>query len=749
VTVDCFQIRLARALRITVGIAAPAVWFLGCASTGPSRTDPDGAFVREREPILQPANVRFSEALAHFSQGLMYEFREDHEAAIAEFLLAIEKDPENETLYFLTSRRMLDLGEEVRALELMEVFLERNPENVTALLWTSQLFLLAEQEGASLELLLRVLELSPESEGPYLEAARLLLRQDRVDEALEVTRRGSELAEDNRRIRQFHAELLLREAASAEEPLVAESLRDEALSVLNESRALFPAHAQFTFLQASLVGQTSAVEMIPLYRELDAATGGSLEIRNTILVHFIQSLGENASRAVFVLNAHLRNYPEDAFAHFMQGLLAELARRPDMAVASYSRVIELDPGQVDAFRKKALFLFQGSEPVRAIQVLETGLNHHPDHVELLSMKGNLALLFEQFDESVRALDRLNVLRIQGEILENPAEFYTVYAMALLAVERGRDAVEPILRAMESNGEILEEIWRHQIRHVFRADDDETLKDRRERVLIEALERVGNRRPEDLMVLRLLGRTHLFRRNHAAALEAFEELRRLAEASDDPSEWIHADFLFDYASTLERLGRDEEAMAIFEEVIAKDPDHALALNYLAYMWAERAINLEQALRYIQRALRFEPHNGAFIDTRGWIFYQMGRYEEALVDLQRASELEPDESVIAEHMGDVLMKLDRPVEAVGYYRIALALGAEEREEIVLASLERAQKAVSAMLRAEREAREAASEEGEPEDPENDSDELEEDAEEAPEIPTPESDGPPEESVPEVEP
>ncbi len=696
-----FSRKTFRALRVFVCLTAPTIWFAGCVSPNTSREASSGAVVLESgEQTLTPVNQRFAEALAHFSQGLSYEFREDTASALEQFLLAIEKDPENETLYLLTSRRMLELGEAERALELMEAFLDRKPENITALLWTSQLYLLAEEEAASLELLFRLLELTPQMEAPYLEAARLLLRRGDADAALEVTRKGAGLPGENRRIRQFHAELLLQEAAQAEEPMVSDALRDEALSVLEAARSAFPDHVPFTFLQAALVGQSSAAAMLPLYRELDEATGRTLEVRNTILVHFVQSLGENASQAIFVLNAYLRENPEDAFGHFMQGLLAELARRPDLAMAAYARVVELDPGEVDAFRKLALFMFQGDAPNRALQVLDTALTHHPDHVDLLSLKGAFALSFEKFHEAASALDRLNQLRLQGEPLEDLTQFFTLRAMALLAVGRPGDAVEPILRAAELDDELLEEIWRHQIRLVFRAEDDDVLKARREQVLIEALEALGHRRPEDPTIMRLLGRTNLFRRNFEAALEAFEETRRLAEAQEEPSRWIHEDFLFDMASTLERLGRDEEAMAVFAEVIEKAPDHAMALNYLAYMWAERAMNLEQALQYVQRALRLDPHNGAYIDTRGWIFYQMGRYEEAYIDLKRASELEPDESVIAEHMGDVLMKLDRPVEAVGYYRIALALGAEEREEIVLASLKRAEAAVADMVRAKRE-------------------------------------------------
>lgn len=695
--------RIRRGFRKGGLLLPPALCLSGCVSFNTSDRHSSGVSVFPEQARV--AAERTAEALAHFSQGVLYESRGDAEAALDHFVRASETDPDNETLSLLISRRMLDLGEPERAFSLNQEWLERDPENTTVLLWTAQLDLLAGEEEVALERLTRLMALAPELEVPYLEVARLRVRQENAEEALRVTRRGVGQAAHTRRIRQFHAELLLRESARSEEPQVVDALREEALVLLKESRGIFPDHIPFTLLQAALVGPSSPASVLPLYRELDQATGRSLEVRNTLLVHFVQSLGENASQAVLILNAYLRENPDDPFGHYLQGLLAEWARRPDLAIAAYSRVVELDPDEVDAFRKLALFLFQGAEPNRALRVLETALSYHPDHVELLSLKGAVALSAEAFGEALAAFDQLEQMRLGGEPLEEPARFFALRAMSLLAADRPEDAVEPMLKAAALEEQALEEIWRHQIRLIFRSEDDEELKDRREQVGIDALTSLANRLPEDPTVMRMLGRMYLFRREYEAALTAFEETRRLAEAQEDPTRWIHADFLFDVASTLERLGRDEESMAQFDEVIAMDPDHAMALNYLAYMWAERAMNLETALRHVERALALDPQNGAYIDTRGWIFYQMGRYEAAYRDLKRASELEPDESVIAEHMGDVLMKLDRPVEALGYYRIALALGAEEREEKVLAALARAEETVAGVVRAQR---------GEPADP-----------------------------------
>jgi len=103
--------------------------------------------------------------------------------------------------------------------------------------------------------------------------------------------------------------------------------------------------------------------------------------------------------------------------------------------------------------------------------------------------------------------------------------------------------------------------------------------------------------------------------------------------------------------------------------------------------------------VERAMQLDPDNGSYIDTLGWIYYQQGNFDDAYDELLRSSELLPNESVVLEHLGDVLMKLNRPVEARGYYQIALALDAGERVEIVQKSLLAAEQAVATWLSSSR--------------------------------------------------
>ncbi|MEO0182551.1 MAG: tetratricopeptide repeat protein [candidate division WOR-3 bacterium] len=131
-----------------------------------------------------------------------------------------------------------------------------------------------------------------------------------------------------------------------------------------------------------------------------------------------------------------------------------------------------------------------------------------------------------------------------------------------------------------------------------------------------------------------------------------------------------------ANLCDRLGRKEEALELFEKIIALDSLDATALNYVGYTYAERGERLDYALTLIERALSIEPNNGYIIDSRGWVYYQLGDYESAFNDLKRASELVED-PVILEHLGDVYLKLGELEKARETYKRVLKLEPQNKK------------------------------------------------------------------------
>ena len=129
----------------------------------------------------------------------------------------------------------------------------------------------------------------------------------------------------------------------------------------------------------------------------------------------------------------------------------------------------------------------------------------------------------------------------------------------------------------------------------------------------------------------------------------------------------------------QYGRAEEA---FRAVIAREPRHAQALNFLGYMLAERGERLEEAVSLIDRALAIDPDNGSYLDSLGWAYFKLRRHEDARQYLSRAAEQLPSNSVVQDHLGDALAALGRYADAIAAWQRALA---GDRESIDVAAIE----------------------------------------------------------------
>jgi len=46
-----------------------------------------------------------------------------------------------------------------------------------------------------------------------------------------------------------------------------------------------------------------------------------------------------------------------------------------------------------------------------------------------------------------------------------------------------------------------------------------------------------------------------------------------------------------------------------------------MNYLGYMWAERGVNLPKARELIEKAVKLEPKNAAYLDSLAWVIYKL--------------------------------------------------------------------------------------------------------------------------------
>jgi len=104
----------------------------------------------------------------------------------------------------------------------------------------------------------------------------------------------------------------------------------------------------------------------------------------------------------------------------------------------------------------------------------------------------------------------------------------------------------------------------------------------------------------------------------------------------------------------------------KKVLTIAPDDAQALNYLGYTYAELGIKLDEALQYLRKAVELRPNDGFILDSLGWVYFKLKRYDEAIPLLERATKLVDDDLTIMEHLADAYAARREHRKALDLYR-----------------------------------------------------------------------------------
>lgn len=126
---------------------------------------------------------------------------------------------------------------------------------------------------------------------------------------------------------------------------------------------------------------------------------------------------------------------------------------------------------------------------------------------------------------------------------------------------------------------------------------------------------------------------------------------------------------------ERLSDYAASEADFRQALVLNPDQPQVLNNLGYSLVEQRRSLDEALDMIERAVAANPDSGYIVDSLGWVFYRLGRFEEAVEPMERAVELLPNDPIINDHLGDVYWMVGREREAQFQWHRALSFEPEE--------------------------------------------------------------------------
>lgn len=173
-------------------------------------------------------------------------------------------------------------------------------------------------------------------------------------------------------------------------------------------------------------------------------------------------------------------------------------------------------------------------------------------------------------------------------------------------------------------------------------------------------------PDDLTGYMTLGRLHSRDKEYREAADIYDR----AVSRIRKSERHHWNLFFRRGIAYERLKEWEKAEPNFKTSLELAPNQAEVLNYLGYSWIDMGINLEEGLDMVKKAVELQPRSGFIVDSLGWAYYRLGKYDLAVEELERAAQIMPQDPTINDHLGDAYWRAGRKLEATFQWKIALS-------------------------------------------------------------------------------
>jgi tetratricopeptide (TPR) repeat protein len=356
-----------------------------------------------------------------------------------------------------------------------------------------------------------------------------------------------------------------------------------------------------------------------------------------------------------------QHYEQALDITWSEGLQLELAdllirqEKYTEAVALYQEILHHDEENEEAqVALIHLYLLQGKEhkAMEELQRLKTTIKD-PAQAELTIIR-----LHTRWGEYNKAIALLEEFLQHNELTE--ARY--LLAALLFQEERYEEVLAELQKISPEEKEYEDSIFL-QIRALKELDRHEQAV----RTLEFALIHEEGRTPDLYILLagiyQFIGRDEQCRNTFLRALKIYPDDEQV---------------LYEYGLFLDYIDEQEPALNVMEQIIAMNAEHAGALNYICYTWADKKENLSEALRYISQAAKLKPNNGYIRDSLGWVYYQQGEYEKARKTLEMAVEMAPDDPAILDHLAEVYLALELPEKAKQTWRKALDMYQEYKEE-----------------------------------------------------------------------
>jgi tetratricopeptide (TPR) repeat protein len=447
------------------------------------------------------------------------------------------------------------------------------------------------------------------------------------------------------------------------------------------------------------------------------------------LLAFLYNEIGDTTRAVEVIN-RIPEQDRTAKIYSVLGFTYEQQKKYDEAIAAYKKAVEMDNENLDAQRGLAQNLLNDNQLTAALSQYKSIADADPQDAQAYMRIADIYRRQGKFEQAMAALDKAETLvqdsieipyhrsilleaqgrweeaatllqglltkteraagsyatgekNNRGVFLERLGNVYREMGKSQLAVDTFRKMTELGDESASRGYQQIVETYRDakQWPEATAAAKEGTLKLPEDRGLKQmyAAQLADSGHPDDAIaqLQAMLKGSQEDRETYVALAQVNSRLRRWKEAEEAIKQadklsktQEEKDFVaFIAGSIYERQKKYDQAEEMFRRVLANSPDNAVALNYLGYMLADRGTRLEEALRMIHQAVQLDPQNGAYLDSLGWAYFRLGKYEQAEESLRKAVERVPNDATIHDHLGDLYHKTGRLKLAVAHWERAM--------------------------------------------------------------------------------
>jgi tetratricopeptide (TPR) repeat protein len=614
----------------------------------------------DRAKALEPENVDILKIYAQVHLRLGEIDSGSASIALAQGAFEILRTKAPNDLNALTALGQLYMasGETERGAQILAEASAIQPGNRVILSMLVEAQLAAQKQPEATATLDRLLQLEPENKEQRIRFAELLSLQGDHERAIAA------IEEHPAADRPFRMQQIL----AREYHFVGRN--EEALAVLEASRERWTGNEGGERLRAAILidliryrdalGQLQQV----LQRERDPARRTQ---DSAVISRLHERLGE-CDQAVAVLEANLaekETTERQTIEIAVAGILQRCGRSPEAQARLEKLVAMADPTDLPSYLQALSEILQDSgQTARAIAALDQVISLEDDQEVVTRIRLRTLFLAAQAKEWQLLLDRSRDLASQPDA-ELALPLRLLRADALAGLERF-DEAQDLLIAKDAvattaldgpQGALLVKRW-ELLRRTGKAEQAE--KEIEERL-----------KGADAKTLPRFAEAYQRLELHPKALPLLETM-----VKSDPAASASR---FALAVSYEQMERHAEAISAFDALLQAEPGNAAALNYLGYLLAERGEQRERALELTRKAVSLEPDNGAYVDSLGWAYYQLGRLAEAREHLEWAARLVESDPTVHEHLGAVYLKLGLKDRAKASLQRALDLGSENKPEI----------------------------------------------------------------------